>query len=168
MAQRHHQYTGFVVERGHLQAVGCKRQPGDHGVHAAVQQGLAPFVHGQVQGRDYGIGVLVAQFAYGRGDDDVWRVADGDAAGPGRGPRARRSLVGSAQQRGGEREEDLARLREVVAVRRALAVNPNTIHASAYNKARSILAGAGSQTAAKWFASHMFDNWQSWAPATSR
>ena len=67
-----------------------------------------------------GVGVLAAQLAHRRGDDQARRVADRDAARLGGGPGLRGGSGGRAQQGLGPRQEDLAGFGEPRALRRAI------------------------------------------------
>lgn len=111
-----HQHARFVVEDGHVQLCGLQRQPGHHGVHAAVQQSGAHLVPREVRGVHVGIRMPVAQLAYRGGNDDVRGVADGDAGGLGRGPGESGSSGSGAQQRLGVGQEDFACCGEPTAV----------------------------------------------------
>lgn len=83
VVERDQQQPGLVVQDRHVQLAGGERQPRHHRVYAVIEQGRAWFVPGKVQGPDVGVGVLAAQVAHCRGDDEVGGVPDGDQARPG-------------------------------------------------------------------------------------
>ncbi len=103
-----------------MQLVGRKWQPGHQRVHPMVEQRVTQVAPIHVHGLDVGVRMLTAQLAHRRGHDQAGGIADGDAAGLGGGPGLRRGLGGRAQQRFGSRQEHLAGVGELGALRRAV------------------------------------------------
>ena len=103
-----------------MQLVGRKRQSRHHRVHPMVEQRSACLVPIQVRDLHIGVGMLAAQLANRRGDDQARCIADRDAARLGGGLGLRRGLSGRAQQRFGSRQEHFAGLCEPGALRGAI------------------------------------------------
>ncbi len=114
------QQPGLVVEDRHVQLAGREWQPGHHRVGPVIEQRRTRLVPGQVQGLDVGVGMLAAQVAHGRGDDEVGSEPDGDQARPGGRAGSGRSLGGRSQQSLSARQKDLPGLGEPCALRGAV------------------------------------------------
>ncbi len=120
VADRDQEDARLVVEDPDVQVVGAEQEPGHHDIDAVVEQRVARLVPVHVLGADVGPRVAVAQLAYGRGDDLVGGVTDGERAARGGGSGARGGPGGGPQQLPGLRQKGLPGLGEPGAARGAV------------------------------------------------
>ena len=117
MVQPHHQHPRLVIEDGHPQPVGGKRQPRHDRVDPVIEQRLPRAVEIDVVHADLGVRMPRPHLPHRAGDDHAMDVADADPAGLGGRPGPGDGLIRVTQQGLRQRQKNLPGLGQPGALR---------------------------------------------------